>query len=90
MGLRLYPQGAGVYGIFEVHNSSWIADVQQQQQSSRPDSVIPARRHILINFQDSTFEAIARSVNVVLLQGTRDAAVVTAAYTLSQLLPPGE
>jgi hypothetical protein len=90
MGPQLYPQGAGVYGIFEVHNSSWIADIQQQQQSFRPYSVIPARRHILITFQNSTFEAIAQSVNAVLLKGTRDGAVVTAAYTLSQLLPQGE
>jgi hypothetical protein len=90
MGLHVYPQGAGVYGIFEVHNSSWIADIQQQQQSCRPESVIPARRHILITFQDSTFEAIAQSVNVVLLQGTRDGALVTAVSTLSQLLSQRE
>lgn len=82
MGPQLYPRGPGIYGVFEVHNSSWIAEIQEQQQRCLPYLAIPSRRHILITFQGSTFEAIAQAVSAVTLEETRSSAVSTLTQVL--------
>jgi hypothetical protein len=82
MGAQLFPEGSGVYGIFEVRNSSWITEIEEQQQIGLPCAVTPSHRHILITFHNCTFEAIAQSVSAVALEGTRNSVVTR----LSQLL----
>jgi hypothetical protein len=50
----LHTRGVDIYGAFEVHDSSWIRELQQ----------IAGRRiegrHFILTFHDSTFECIAR------------------------------
>jgi len=39
MGAQLFPEGSGVYGIFEVRNSFWITEIEEQQRSGLPCAV---------------------------------------------------
>ena len=82
LGPELFPEGPDSYGIFEVHNSSWITDIQEQRQSRLASPLTPTGRHILITFNDCTFEAIAQSVSAVTLEGPRNNVLTR----LSQLL----
>ena len=67
LGPEVYPQGIGYYGVYEVHGSSWVTQLQEQQQQCFPHHVLPNLRHFVITFRNSTFEAIAQSVKVTVL-----------------------
>jgi hypothetical protein len=70
-GHPLYAGGLGFYGVFEVRNSSWIAQLQEQNRRCFPGFRMPQRRHIAITFHDSTLEAITQSVEASLLTESR-------------------
>lgn len=64
LGPAVYPQGIGFYGVYEVHDSSWVKQLQEQHQLCVPHSALADHRHFVITFRNSTFEAIAQSVKV--------------------------
>lgn len=66
-GHPLYANGLRSYGVFEVHNSSWIAQLQEQNRRCFPGFTMPRRQHVAITFHDSTLEAITHSVEATLL-----------------------
>ena len=70
-GHPLYPRGLGFYGVFEVQNSSWIAQLQEQNHRCFPEHKMPRRRHVAITFHDNMFEGIAHSVHASLTNEDR-------------------
>jgi hypothetical protein len=50
----LHSRGVDIYGTFEVHDSSWIRELQQIS-GRRVEG-----RHFILTFHDITFECIAR------------------------------
>lgn len=52
----LYPPWTGIY---QVLNSSWIRQVEQQNRKIFPNSSLWSVRHFIFGFHDSTFECIA-------------------------------
>ena len=65
-GHPLYSKMAGAYDIYEVLNSSWIAELDQQNLVAFPNADNGARsRHFIISFHDSTFECIADDFKLV-------------------------
>src|SRR5690349_20064435 len=58
-GHPLYPRLKGAYGIYEVLNSSWLTQLEQQNRAPFSDSGKWNARHFLITFHDSTFECLA-------------------------------
>lgn len=59
-GHRLYKKGLGFYGVFEVIESEWIAEVRKGNQVCFPDyKSFEGGRHFIFTFHDSTFECIA-------------------------------
>lgn len=55
----------GTYAIFEVHNSSWKAQVQQQNQVVFPDWELSSR-HFIFGFHESTFECLAEDIQLTI------------------------
>ena len=47
------------YGIYEVLNSSWLAELDELNRYSFPDTPDSDERHFLFLFHDSSFECIA-------------------------------
>jgi hypothetical protein len=70
-GHPLYPRGLGFYGAFEVNNSSWLAQLQEQNRRRFPEYKMPHRRHIVITFHDSMFEGLADAVHASLTNENR-------------------
>jgi hypothetical protein len=65
-GHALYGRGLLHYGIFEVHDSSWIRALERMNRvHPRHD---PRRfdrlRHFIFTFHDCTFECVAESVSI--------------------------
>ncbi len=59
-GHRLYGKGLDFYGVFEVFESEWIAELRKCNQVRFPDvKVFEDGRHFIFAFHDSTFECIA-------------------------------
>jgi hypothetical protein len=62
-GHPLHGRGLGAYGVFEVHNSSWIKTKAQQNRVAFPNYALwPTQRHFIFTLHDSTFECIARGL----------------------------
>ncbi|MFT3744341.1 MAG: hypothetical protein QM785_08595 [Pyrinomonadaceae bacterium] len=65
-GHPLYSKGLSFYGCFEVINSEWIEELRQNNKTVYPDREIFAGfRHFIFSFHDSTFECIAKGVELV-------------------------
>ena len=64
------PRTRGLaYGVFEVLNSSWIAELTRLNRFGFPDTPEPTnKRHFLFLFHDSSFECIARELRVEVSQ----------------------
>ncbi|MDX9856166.1 MAG: hypothetical protein RBT76_00070 [candidate division Zixibacteria bacterium] len=71
-GHPLSERGLERYGVFEVHRSSWI------RQLERMNAVHPkhdkkwfmeGKRHFIFTFHDSTFECIARGMEIAVGRG---------------------
>ena len=60
-GHPLYANGLSYYGIFEVHDSSWIQALRQRNLVSFPDGteLNSQGRHFVVTFHDTTFECVA-------------------------------
>lgn len=67
VGHPLMKYGLGFYGMFEVENSEWIAELRQNNRShSRDsDSLHVGKRHFVAKFKDVTLEVIAREYQEV-------------------------
>lgn len=70
-GHPLYGRGLQPYNAGEVHNSSWIKELERRNRihplhNSRR---FEALRHFIFTFHDSTFECVAE--NVQLLKGLK-------------------
>ena len=59
-GHPLYDKGLRHYRVYEVQNSSWITLIKQTNEKSFPgkSQIFDGDRHIIITFQDSTFECL--------------------------------
>lgn len=55
--------------IIEVHNSSWKAELERQNQVAFPNCKW-ASRHFIISFHDSTFECLADDIQLIILEET--------------------
>ena len=60
-GHPLYERGLGYYGLYEVTESSWLAQLRKQNQTAFPDVQWPSGpiRHFVVTFHDETFECLA-------------------------------
>ena len=59
-GHPLAKKGLKWYGVFEVENSSWIAEKTKQNRVNFPSTTEDTRsRHFIFTFHDSTFECLA-------------------------------
>ncbi len=63
----LYERGLTSYAVFEVVNSSWLAEAlaNNRQHPRHSDEAWAGRRHFLITFHDQTFECLADGYVVV-------------------------
>lgn len=61
-GHPLHEKGLDAYGVFEVHNSSWVKLITQQNRVAFPKTPESKQRHFIITFHDCTFECIAREL----------------------------
>ena len=77
----LYGRGLRHYEFAEVEHSPWIAELEQANRvhpRHSPESFADLR-HFILPFHDSTFECVARSVEVV---GESDDVLATAAKSI--------
>jgi hypothetical protein len=59
------PRTKGLsYGIFEVENSEWKLQLSQLNRHSFPNTKEWSGRHFLFLFHDSSFECIAKDMNL--------------------------
>jgi hypothetical protein len=59
-GHRLQAKGLGSYGVFEVIESEWLAELRKGNAKAFPDyKAFEGERHFIFSFHDSTFECIA-------------------------------
>lgn len=63
-GHPLSARGLSSYAVFEVRNSSWIAQLERQNRVCFPTFQPRYGRHFIITFHDSTFECIAEDFMV--------------------------
>jgi hypothetical protein len=69
-GHPLFEKGLGSFGVFEVVDSTWVAQLSGQHAAARPAAPpLPPQRHFVFTFHDSTLECVADDLVVVL---TRD------------------
>jgi len=64
MGIPKYKDLEVAYGICEVKGSSWIRDLEKDNNHSFPNTNYSSFRHFLIFFHDSTFECIAKDIKL--------------------------
>jgi len=67
-GHPLYQRGLRAYGIFEVLNSSWIAQVEEQNRLTFPNSGSWGSRHFAFIFHDNMLECIADDLTLTVSQ----------------------
>jgi hypothetical protein len=65
-GHPLYHRGLEFYAVFEVLNSSWIRQMEEQNRVCFPSTSAFRSRHFIITFHDSTFECVADGFSATL------------------------
>ncbi len=66
-GHPLHPRGLDSDdGVYEVLNSSWVAELTKQNRVRFPFTPDSKQRHFIINFHDSLFECVADDLRVTL------------------------
>jgi hypothetical protein len=63
-GHPLYDRGLDFYNVFEVINSSWVRQVNEQNTVCFPNSSDWQLHHWIFTFHDSTFECMAEALHV--------------------------
>ena len=66
-GHPLASQMDGSYEIYEVINSSWVTQLEEQNRVSFPNTGKWKCRHFIFAFHDSTFECIADDLKIEIL-----------------------
>ncbi|MCG7980675.1 MAG: hypothetical protein N0E58_21430 [Candidatus Thiodiazotropha endolucinida] len=61
-GIPKYRELEVAYGICEVMNSTWVRELEEDNNHSFPNTDYSSFRHFLIFFHDSTFECIAKDI----------------------------
>jgi hypothetical protein len=81
-GHALYGAGLQAYEFVEVENSPWIDDLERMNRVHERHSpeAFARFRHFILPFHDSTFECVARSVEV--LPSDSDNPLVVAAIMI--------
>ncbi len=72
-GHPLADRGLEPYSVFEVKNSSWIRQAERRNAVHpyhKAEHFFKNKRHFIFFFHDSTYECIAKSFNVELIQGS--------------------
>ncbi len=72
-GHPLWGRGLDFYSVGEVINSSWVAQLDEQNRAAFPDYERPQKRHFIITFHDSTFECVADDLVARVVDGYREA-----------------
>lgn len=72
-GHPLSDRGLKPYSVFEVKNSSWIRQAERRNAVHpyhKPEYFFENKRHFIFFFHDSTYECIAESFSVELINGS--------------------
>jgi hypothetical protein len=66
MGHPLASRGLKPYGAFRVRNSSWIRALERMNSvhSAHTPAMFARYEHFILSFHDSTFECVAKGVEV--------------------------
>ena len=67
-GHPLYQRGLSAYGIFEVLESSWVAQLDAQNRVTFPNAGLWGTRHFGFVFHDSMLECIAGDIVLTVSQ----------------------
>lgn len=70
-GHPLYGQGLDFYNTFQVHNSSWVHELERMNSvhSQHDPAQYAKQKHFIFTFHDVMFECVAESYSVTLYQG---------------------
>jgi hypothetical protein len=86
-GHPLATRGLHPYGVFEVHDSSWIRKLERMN-SVHPchnrERFLQGRRHFVFAFHDSTFECVAGGLEVEVFRGSMRSALSRMTGLLSE------
>jgi hypothetical protein len=66
-GHPLFRHGLEAYGCFEVLNSRWRKEAEDQNRVQFPDTDYSSVRHFIFTFHDSSFECLANDLSVRLV-----------------------
>lgn len=68
-GHPLTKYGLGIYGLDEVENSPWIAEMKTANQvhPNHNDALFQGRKHYVACFKDVKFESVCRNMSEVTL-----------------------
>lgn len=72
-GHPLSAKMEGAYDIYEVLNSSWVKQLEEQNRVSFPKTANWQSRHFIITFHDSTFECLAKDIKITVLNESYEA-----------------
>jgi hypothetical protein len=77
-GHPLTKYGLGIYGLYEVENSPWIAEmkVANRVHPNHSDSLFEGKKHYVACFKDVKFESVRRSMSEVILSQEEVVALV--------------
>lgn len=68
-GHSLAKYGLGIYGVYEVEHSPWIAEMKNANRAhpGHSDSLFDGKRHYIVCFKDVKFESVCREMSEVTL-----------------------
>lgn len=63
----LSKYGLGIYGIFKINNSPWLAEIinTNRQHPRHSDNMYAGVQHYIFNFKDVTLEVLCRKMEEV-------------------------
>ena len=78
-GHPLAKYGLGIYGIYEVENSPWIAEmkVANRAHPNHSDSLFEGKRHYVVCFKDLKFESVCKNLSEITLSPEEVASLVS-------------
>lgn len=69
MDTPLTKYDLSVYGLYEVENSPWIAEMKTANQFhlNHNDALLDGRKHHVARFKDVKFESVCRNISEITL-----------------------
>ncbi len=86
-GHPLFGRGLTFYSVSEIMNSSWVRGLQHMNSTHRNHhpEFFADLRHFIFTFHDSTFEAVAKGIEVDTMIGSIRAARTVISKKLEQM-----